>query len=518
MKIPKHLIKHLFLFDLGNKSAKPTVLESLKYWFRNEFTHQKLNSSFGYILFIVIAFVVSLFVHKGGLNFSLGLFAAVVLLPLGIGAMLHLRFGIYLILAISFFLMGVKRLFPEEPIGAVLDSLLILMVFGLFLKQVRIKDWRFTWNPISFAILLWAGYNLFQLANPWAMSTMAWFHAGRSTVGIMFLFFIGLYAFKEIRHVVNWLGFWIGLAVVGALYGLFQEINGLSSLESEWLMASYTRFSQIYSMNLVRKFSFFSSPGTFGLTMGISALACLVMLFQPTIRKWIKVFLGLGAIFLILAMFYSGTRTAFVILPAGFFFFAMITFNKKAMIALIPGAAILLTLVFIPTENPQLMRLQSAFQPGEAVSYKARMENLAYIQHHIQTHPIGSGLGSTGVLAQKYTPETLLSQFPPDSGFVRIAVETGWIGLLFYLGMILTIMIVGVKNYFSIKNPSIKIYQAISLSIIFALIIANYTQPAILELPILVIFMTITVFLAKLKEFDTSTPKKPAVVEAAAWD
>ena len=488
------------------------MLEALKNWVHNEFKLVKLNSAFGYLLFTIVAFAISVFVHKGGYNFSLGLLAAVVLTPLGIGAMLHLRFGVYFLLAVSFFLMGIKRVFPEEPIGAVLDLLLIMMVFGLFVKQIRNRNWRFAWNPITVMIFIWAGYNLFQLANPWARSTLAWFHAARSTVWIMSLFFVALYSFTELRHIINWVGFWLGLAIIGALYGIYQELFGLSTLESDWLIASYSRFSQIYSMNLVRKFSFFVDPGAFGLTMAISALACIVLLFQSIIKSWVKVFLGLGAILLVLGMYYSGTRTAFVILPAGLVVFALITLKRKVLIATGVILTLIIGLIFIPTEDPMFLRFQSTFSPNEAVSFNARMQNLEYIQHHIRTHPIGSGLGSTGVLAQKYTPDTLLSQFPPDSGFVRIAVETGWVGLLFYLGLILTIMIVGVRNYFKINNPNLKLFQAAFVSIAFALILSNYTQPALVELPLIVLFMIIAAFLVKLKEFDVIEK------EEAVWE
>ncbi|MCB0836652.1 MAG: O-antigen ligase family protein [Bacteroidetes bacterium] len=494
----------MFLFNLGNTPKSPTLVESIKSWLKNEFVFLKLNSAFGYLLFLGMALSISYFVYQGGMNFSLSLFAVSVLIPLGISAMFHLRFGLYLILAVSFFLMGIKRIFPEEPIGAILDIISILTIFGLFLKQIRIRDWRFTWNPVSLMILVWAAYNLFQLANPWARSTLAWFHTVRTSVGILFLFFVALYAFKELRQIKNWVGFWLGLATLGAFYGLYQEFGGLSQLETDWLMASYERFSQIYSMNMIRKFSFFSDPGIFGLTMGISALTGLVLLFQPDIKLFQKLFVGFAMAIILIALFYSGTRTAFIILPVGFVFYTLIRLKKNVIISAAIGLAIFAGLIFIPAENPHLLRFQSAFHPSQSVSYNERMENLAYIQYHIQRHPIGSGLGSTGILAQRFSPDTMLSQFPPDSGFVRIAVETGWIGLIFYLGLILTILITGIRNYFQIKQPYLKGYQAAFISIIFALLLANFTQPALLELPLVVIFIILSAFVVKVKEFDFS--------------
>ena len=481
------------------------MAESIKTWIKDELVFLKLNSAFGYLLFLGLALIISYAIYQGGINFSLSLFAVSVLIPLGLSAMFHLRFGLYLILAVSFFLMGIKRIFPGEPIGVVLDIISMLTIFGLFLKQIRVRDWRFAWNLVSIMILLWAAYNLFQLANPWAKSTLAWFHTARTSVGVLFLFFVSLYAFKEIRQIKNWMGFWLGLATLGALYGLYQEFVGLSQLETDWLMASYERFSQVYSMNLVRKFSFFANPGVFGLTMAISAIAALVLLFQPDIAIIPKIILSIALAIILIALFYSGTRTGFIILPAGFVFFAMITLSRKIIITAVICLGLLAGMIFIPTENPHLLRFQSAFNPAQSVSYTERMDNLAYIQYHIKAHPIGSGLGSTGVLAQKYSPETMLSQFPPDSGFVRIGIETGWVGLIFYLGLILTILIMGIRNYFQIKQVTLKGYQAAMISIIFALLVANFTQPALLELPLIVIFVITSAFLVKIKTFDVFT-------------
>jgi O-antigen ligase len=51
----------------------------------------------------------------------------------------------------------------------------------------------------------------------------------------------------------------------------------------------------------------------------------------------------------------------------------------------------------------------------------------------ILRHPIGGGLGSTGVWGQRFSPGTFLANFPPDSGIIRVAVELGWIGLVIFL-------------------------------------------------------------------------------------
>ncbi|MCP6423416.1 hypothetical protein NL463_29335, partial [Klebsiella pneumoniae] len=64
--------------------------------------------------------------------------------------------------------------------------------------------------------------------------------------------------------------------------------------------------------------------------------------------------------------------------------------------------------------------------------------NQKRIQPYILSHPIGGGLGATGVWGVRFAPYSFLANFPPDSGYVRVAVELGWIGL----GIFCTLMFV----------------------------------------------------------------------------
>ena len=52
---------------------------------------------------------------------------------------------------------------------------------------------------------------------------------------------------------------------------------------------------------------------------------------------------------------------------------------------------------------------------------RVRLENQRIIQPYIHSHPIGGGLGSTGIWGERFTPDSMLSSFAHDSGFVRIA-------------------------------------------------------------------------------------------------
>ena len=152
------------------------------------------------------------------------------------------------------------------------------------------------------------------------------------------------------------------------------------------------------------------------------------------------------------------------------------------------AAALLAVLVYMPTSNVNLFRFQSAFKPSNDASYNVRAINQKRIQPYILSHPMGGGLGSTGVWGQRFTPGTYLASFPPDSGYVRVAVEEGWLGLLIFCIYIFVIMLVGIRNYFQIEDRELKTYCLAMTLIIFAYNLANFPQEALVQYPSNILF------------------------------
>jgi hypothetical protein len=143
-----------------------------------------------------------------------------------------------------------------------------------------------------------------------------------------------------------------------------------------------------------------------------------------------KLMLSFGAGCMILGMAFAGSRTPFVLMPVGVLFYTLMTFKKSTLIA--TGIFILLGtgVVMKSTSNAVILRIQSAFQTKADASVQVRLDNQKKIQPYIQSHPIGAGLGSTGAWGMRFTPDSWLATFAHDSLYVRLAVETGYIGLL----------------------------------------------------------------------------------------
>ena len=486
--------------------ARQLRSSSLFSWLHEQLYVKKLNSPLGYVLLFSICLGLSYFIVFKGTAFGLAALGAILGIPCLLVSLFNLRFGVSLIVIISFFLLGVKRVSNGVPMGLALDILISVMFFGLFIKQVREKDWSFAKNPVSYMVLIWIVYNIIEVANPWASSRIAWFFAVRSIAGLMILYYVILYAINS-KEFVTWLiKLWIILASLAAFYCLYQEFFGLLPFEMEWLMSDPERYHLIYQWGRFRKFSFLSDPTSFGILMAYTSLFCLVIMYGP-VSLFKKIILVAVSGAMMMAMVYSGTRTAFVLIPVGVVFYALLTFNRYVLVFAGFMVMVALAIMFVPTSNPHIYRMQSAFRIDKNDSYATRVRNQAFIQPYIQSHPMGGGLGSAGVWGKRFSPNSLLANFPPDSGYVRIAVELGWIGLFIYCTLLFVTMKVGIKNYFLTKDPLLKTYYAAFLTLLYVLIVANFPQEAIPQVPTNLMFYVSLAVIVKLKDFDTQTEK-----------
>ncbi|MEM7368866.1 MAG: O-antigen ligase family protein [Bacteroidota bacterium] len=491
-----------FLFQL-EKSPSPLrrkPWQIFRAWVKDEFVLQKLHSPIGYLIFLVMAYAVSWLIGHHGWIAASRLIVAVVLIPCLIGAVFHTRFGLGILLIFSFIHPLFDRMRVDLPMGYFIDMAIWLLLFGILVKRSQAIHRIYYFEPIAFMILLWITFCFLELLNPWGPSAEAWAYAVRDIAEYTLLFFAALYGFRKLEHIQWMAGIWIVMATLGAIYGLVQEWAAFTEFEWNWLLEDYDHFESVYTADRLRKFSFFSGPASFGILMGITSLFCLILIIEAKLSLAIRIILGCCAILMLLGMLYSGTRTAFLILPAGFGFLMLLHLSKRLWISgLLMGVVASLLLWVLPIENASIERMKSAFRPQEAASFQVRMENQDYVQPYIMDHPIGGGVGSTGNWGEQFAPHTLLSMFPPDSGYVRIAVEMGSVGLAIYLLMMFAALAVGVRAFFRMKDPNLRAWLLAFLGVIFALVLANYPQQALTQLPIGFLFFYSLASVVRLK-------------------
>jgi O-antigen ligase len=276
------------------------------------------------------------------------------------------------------------------------------------------------------------------------------------------------------------------MAFLGALNAFKQQHFGFFAFEETGFDDPLVQ-ALLFINGEWRKFSIFSDPVSFSYNMAIATIFCVSVVASPNpLKKKISYFL-LGAFFTT-AMLYSATRAAYVLLPAALILYVVLNMNRQVLALAIVGAFGFLILINIPTSNVTLYRFQSAFKPSDDASFNVRAQNLKKIQPYIRSHPFGGGLGSTGAWGVRFSPNSFLAKLPPDSTYVRVAVEAGWVGLLLFCSLFFIVLRQGVKNYYRIRDPELKSYCLAMTLIIFALNVGSYPQESIVQFPTNIFF------------------------------
>ena len=484
-----------------------TLQNKFNYWLKTRFLIEKLNNVLGIVLLtilaLMIAYVSNIIALKGLIVIALSLVA----IPSLLVSITHLQIGLSIVVIISFFLLGIKKLVTNLPLGIILDAYIFLIFFVLIIKLLKNKNNDYFNNPITYLAIIWLIYNVIELFNPIASSQIAWFYTVRSIAGQLLLYFIALFVLNNLKIASQFIKLILGLSFLAALYGLYQEFFGLMQWEKQWLFEDMQRYHLYFQWGRLRVFSFLSDPMTFGILMANMALFCFILVFGP-FSSFKKTMLLIACFTMLLASAYSGTRTAFAIIPIGLIFFTFISMKREIWYLSFIGIFLGTIFMLKSTENAVLYRIQSAFKVKDDPSMQLRLENQAFIQPFIQQHPIGGGLGSTGAWGQRFSPNTMLASFPPDSGYVRIAIEQGWIGLLLYCFFLFMSLKYGIQAYFRTKNEKIRIFYMAFLTLLFNLCIANYTQEVIMQIPTSVIFYITLAALIRLKTFDDASLAK----------
>jgi len=143
-----------FAIEIGVESAKKPLVNKVTNWFRQKILIEKFNNLFGFLILLGVSLCTVAIVIKSGDKIGFALSALIVGLPMVIACLFNFKFGISFTIILAFFILGLKRFIGDVQLGIVMDVLILIMFFGVFVKQVKERDWSFVKNPISFMILV----------------------------------------------------------------------------------------------------------------------------------------------------------------------------------------------------------------------------------------------------------------------------------------------------------------------------------------------------------------------------
>ncbi len=440
---------------------------------------------------------------------------ALVVLSLIIGIALtflcitNYRLGYAIAMGAGFTIFILSRYFMDAfPIGWIIEFLVYSSFLGLLTDCIikRKSVLEGIYHPITVFFGLYLLYMVLQAFNPEMNSIVGWLNFFRRQVMVFFLFVLTAHVIKTVNDIKWIFRLWFVFALISSLYAILTQFFGLPFFEDTWVMSSSNRQDLYYLVDgFKRKYSLYSDPAAFGMDMAATTLILGILLFIDTSQKY-KIVYFFAALLCMFGAIYSGTRTAYLMIVSGMFLFLLMRgINRNTFLI---GIGFLVTFIGIMVapvyDNLFLNRIRSAFDFNQDASLQIRNINRAKIQPYIYQNPIGGGVNTSGGQGIEYNPGHYLAGFPPDSGYLRAALETGWVGLLLLLLFHFVILRSGIYSYFHSTDKWIKTATLVATTSIFSFVIANYGQESFGQIPSCFLFCICIAIIVKSEEISNN--------------
>jgi O-antigen ligase len=243
-------------------------------------------------------------------------------------------------------------------------------------------------------------------------------------VPVVFGLFIYEYRqyYPEFRKVIEKSFLW-GLLLLGA-YGIYQFFY-LADWDRAWMLnVEMNSFGEIDPMK-TRAFSTMNAPAIFAATM---ACGLLILLHSKGRLRLLAAALGFVSLILTLS------RASWLSLVAGFIYLLFrMGMRARIRMLLAAGACLIFLIGFaqIPGVNDVVAeRIATFMQPGQDVSFSARVEGHAQALRELGQEPWGEGVGSTDTLHNTEGDDDIIG--PHDSSLLEFLYSLGWFGTLMY--------------------------------------------------------------------------------------
>lgn len=448
------------------------------------------------------------------LSMNMPLFAGITAFPLicivGILILRYPQLMLFIIFTVNYFILGITRYMPIEGISIIMDILYVLTLILILIHSALYHniEWKRCFHILSALSLIWAFYCILEAINPSAVFEGWVLSRGLIINGLIITIFTSLLCTKY--KILKALLFTFSLFTVLAILKTFMQKNiGFDTYEARWLNNGGATTHIIHSG--IRYFSFFTDASNMGSNMGgagiILGIASLYMK-----NKAFKIYYAIVAVASLYTMMLSGTRGAIIVPLAGLALYTVV--SKQTRSILIGTASLILIYVFfaftmIGQSNTTIRRMRTAFTPSEDASYIVRKENQKRLKEYLKYKPFGEGLGLSGDGLGVKISRRFTTSIPTDSWYVKIWVETGVIGLILYMGMVLITIARGTWILmFNIHDPELKGILTGWLCAIFGMFLSAYGNSFWGQFPTMVIAFMGMSFILNGKYFDKELSDK----------
>lgn len=436
-----------------------------------------------YSLFIIICWVILVpaiaYISAQDIKYTALLLGLAIGISVAGISILNYRAGYYIALTVTLTVRLLERMSGAEmSVGVLIDAMVLITLLGSLLKpgDKSIKQVNFLRDPVLITFYIYAGFILLQFFNPaYVHDRHGWTTFARVYLRNMIFMYLVMKMIRNMDDLKIFFKFWIIMLTLAALYACIQQWFGLMPFEKAFIARYPEKFKTVLILTGIRIFSFVSDPAVFGVIMACGCIINIVLLTSSNkiITVFQKVLLFISLVLQFMALGYSGTRTAYIMVPMGLVIMLFVNLrNKNAVIGALVFVFAFLVVMFGPFHgNPTVIRIRTAFSGSEDASMNVREVNRHRIQPYIYTHPIGGGF-----LSCEPGSGSELDGFPPDSGYLRTALEQGYIGLTLVCINIFLVMQYTVANYFRSNTETEKQFTLVIICVMFALVVSIYAQ------------------------------------------
>ena len=386
------------------------------------------------------------YTSQGNLSFA----AIIGILPLClilVATLIYRPVILFIILfCFNYTIMGAIRYFHYPiPISVTMDALLLFLLFSLFL-QIFKKENKLKKEVTPFLLLysIWIIFCLIQLFNNTCgigYQYAAWFQEIRPLAfHSFFIILIFSLIIRKQKDIHYFLYLWGAFIILASIKGYWQRNHGFDPNEWAWLLSGGARTHLISTG--VRYFSFFTDAANYGSNMAFSLVTFSICCLYEDNKKR-KVIWAIVAIASGYSMSISGTRSAVFVAIAGFMLFTLISKNLKLFLftcIFLTCSVGILKYTTIGDSNRVIRRMRTAFDPQDA-SLQVRLNNQKAIKAYMKEAPWGIGIGVGPEEIPTNNKYWIVSITPPDSTLVYIWMRTGIVGIILFLLVLVTSVI-----------------------------------------------------------------------------
>ena len=215
---------------------------------------EKFNGWQGFLVFSIAATAIAIMVANGGMTPGIMLVALMVGVPVVYFLIVKPEFGIMVYLNYAYTMMLMIRYGINAPLGTIMDGFMGLFILGIFIHMKKKREWELFKNPISTVILIWVGYNIFEVVNPAAASRMSWLGALRTVALVALYFFVFLLHVRTRKFLYIIVKWWLLVSMINACYAFKQEYIGFFDFEQRYLDSDPNIGQLLFLAGFLRRF------------------------------------------------------------------------------------------------------------------------------------------------------------------------------------------------------------------------------------------------------------------------